>query len=245
MTPVRSLLLLSLASLLPASAGAAPPGGHRRSNAAALRQALSTQGNPTRKAAAARALGRMGDQQARPLLVALLRKRDRRLVRAANGGLRALDRAHGHPEFLVALKPQNSKQAVQRRHGRTLDQALRKRLERSFALVLSGGEETVLGRAALARHLKWRRLRGVAVFSRATCQRPAKAGAERIIACKVQLLLTTLRTQKMLFASESEAEVATDEDPVAPGTRRLLERQALTAAGEATAAHVAGYLEQQ
>lgn len=210
----------------------------------ALGQVLS-HGSRKDRLAAVRALGQQGEQQSRPVLARLLRDRDRSLAKAASKTLGKLDQAKGRPSFFLVLSSPVQSASLDDERRLELDHQIRDRVDQSRALVLSGGEDQVLGKQALRSLLRQRRLTGLRAIPNLIHLTHTTADGRTVASCRVDLALTTLERQQWLFSSCGEARAVRDGQDLSQTERTDLERQALQAAARAAAEDIAGYLEQK
>ena len=171
-----------------------------------LREVLRNR-HPSLQAAAAVALARIGDQASRAQIVPLLGLRTRYAARAGESALILLDRALGRPRVLVAMAEPSLPEGVPPELGERLLAAMQARLRAARGVVLSAGEEKALKGAALDRHLKKRRLRGVYLMPNLQSLDLKVEGEQTTVTARVSAVCSTLVRRKLEFVGTARASV--------------------------------------
>ena len=213
-----------------------------RSAGPALRKALNDE-NDTVKAAAALALGKIGDQLARKDLVGMLEKNSGLPFRAASKALGFLDRSGGaRPGFLVVIDDPLLPKGVPTSKGHRVARSLRRTLKAAGTVAFSEGEEKVLQGKKLAQHLKDRKLKGMIVRPKIARLSVKESAGSTTIICKVSVMLVALLNNRMEFAAAGDAEAEVGETGLDPDTIDDVQTQVLDASSKAAAEEVLGYL---
>jgi len=194
---------------------------------------LLADAQPAVRAAAALALGELGDEASRPLLVALLGAPSRQLQSTGERALRLLDhQQQARPRFLVALDPPGLPPGVAREAGDRLLGSIRAWVARQPDLRLAAGEERLLRGAALKAHLARRGLQGVLLLpSLAQLEaRPRPDASGLALFGAVHVLGSPLLQKRIDLVTSAEASLDLTSPTLGEATRRRLETEVIDAA---------------
>lgn len=211
--------------------------------APALRKTLQDENDAVR-AAAALALGQLGDQDARRDLVSLLAHSKPLVVQAAARALGLLDQADGQARFLVQIDPPSLAAGVREAYGRKLTRALEAVLAKQHLVVPVAGEPEILSGVALVNHLKQRRLGGYVLRPKLAALSAKTIGGETRFNCKVSIMTIAMGTNRLEFSGSGEAETTiagrADEDQI-----KDVSSQLIVAAAEAAIDEVISFMERR
>jgi hypothetical protein len=217
-------------------------GNKKISGAASLLRSVLDDEHDVVRAAAALSLGKLGDQESRGRLAALLAHENKLVAKSAEKSLILLDKHRKSPVYLVAIGRPKLPTGVTRSRGVRLVRVFRSKLERVDGIVLSAGEEKALSGDDLATHLKKRKLTGILLMPKITSMKEKVSNGNTSIICKVSVMLATLVRKRMEFNSGGEANAWIEESPISEDDRADLQNTVLKSAAEATVQQVIQYL---
>jgi len=211
--------------------------------APALRRVLMAEKEHTAvRAAAAASLGRLGDEESRARLVALLGHHNKLLARAAEKALLLLDRRLGQPAYLVTVAPPGIPAGESKERAERILEVLNDELAHTHGLVMGSGEERVLGTHDLQAHLYRRGLRGLALEPQLVdlTTRVSSDAAQTFGTTRIRVLDLVDQTTQFVGTGEADAWVA---DPdISDAERIMLEGKVIDESLDAALTEVLDFL---
>ncbi|HUU01219.1 MAG TPA: HEAT repeat domain-containing protein [Myxococcota bacterium] len=194
------------------------------------------------RAAAALSLGKLGDEESRGRLAALLAHENKLVAKSAEKSLVLLDRNRESPVYLVVIGRPKLPAGVSRSCGTRLIRVFRSKLERVGGIVLSAGEEKALSDDDLSGHLKRRKLMGILLMPKVTNLTEKVGDGNTTVIGKISIMVATLVRKRMEFNSSGEATAWVEEAPISDEDRVDLQNTVLKSATEAAVQQVIQYL---
>ncbi len=217
-------------------------GKRKMSHATVALRAILDDKHEAVRAAAMISIGKLGDQASRRPIALSLNHDSRLVAKAAERSLILLDKALGHPVYLVAIDRPSLPNHVARSRGNRLTRSLRKKLMQVESIVLSAGEENVLQGERLTSHLTKRKLTGILLQPKLTSLGAKVDGRDTTVSCKVGVLVSTLVRRRLEFSSGSEADASIEDTSIAEEDRVEMENQVIDASIDSAGQQVIEYL---
>ena len=214
---------------------------HITNAAGLLRRALDDEHDVV-KAAAALSLGKLGDDESRGRLAALLAHENKLVAKSAEKSLMLLDRHHKNAVYLVAIGRPKLPKGIARSRGVRLIRVFKSKLEHVDGIILSAGEEKALSGDELTKHLRRRKLTGMLLMPQLTSIKEKVENGNTSVTCKISVMVATLVRKRMEFNSGGEANAWIEEDPISDSDRADLQNTVLKSAAEAAVGQVIKYL---
>ncbi len=217
-------------------------GKKKISGAARLLRGVLDDEHDVVRAAAALSLGKLGDEESRGRLAALLAYENKLVAKSAEKSLILLDRRRESPVYLVAIGRPKLPQGVARSRGMRLIRVFRSKLVQVDGIVLSAGEERALSGDDLTGHLKRRKLLGILLMPKVTSLTEKVGDGNTTVIGKISIMVATLAGKRMEFNSSGEATAWVEEAPISDEDRADLQNTVLKSAAEAAVRQVIQYL---